>query len=728
MTADQKDWSRFPWWALLFLLSGWSFILAPVCIGGNLPGNSGDSRFNLYILEHFYQSLSSSGKSFLDAPFFYPWPATIGFSDTHWGTGLIYAFFRVSGKDSFEAFSLWFVLGNLLNFCCSYYVFRKFGLRQLGGSFGAFLFCFSLPVTSQFSHVQLVYRAGIPLALLFLQRYLVSRNPLLGAVAFLFLCLQIAATFYLGIFLILLMGGWILGWIILSHQQVVPTWGGSLRGLFPSLICRRRNIMALLVLICGGIVAGMAIWPNLEASKLYGFKRSWDEIKIGLPVLASYLQASHSYIWWPNHNSWPKIPLWWEQNLFPGLFVVIGVSLSFRRFEWASNPMVFLSKTSLIFMLVATISLHGQSFYYFLGKAPGFDAIRAICREILAMIFPAALITGAFVDGLVRQTRFRSSGCIAAMVLILFSLYEASNISHQRDKTAIWIDRLDSLEKEIRAVHDGAFKESHLLVYTFPEKAKPEWWEFLYEIDAMLISQKLGISTLNGYSGNLPHGWKRMSTTEDVLDNIASAQKFRISHGLPEVKIAPDDLILVGKGTMDTGRISHELSFPVLADGKEVRVDSDPEAFKRYYLNDGWTDIEQGRVMSRGSRASLIIGVTSSEMKNLTLDLEVPRDLLAENRLLRMTVNGMPAGEAVFTRDSYRKKVSVHLPKLISGHCVVTISMPSPDLVSQWKNGGLSTKRKFMLWGLGMTDGDHAEASDRLRSSTQDIITHHEQS
>lgn len=714
---------KVPLWPLLFLTVGIIFIVSPLITAGHVPGNSGDSRFNLYVLEHFYQTLLGHSKSFVDATFFYPWPATIGFSDTHWGTGFIYAALRGAGMDSLGAFSSWFLIGNLLNFLSCNYVFRKLGLKPMGASFGAFLYCFCLPASSQFSHVQLVYRAGVPLAVLFLQRYLESRNPLQGALMVLFFCLQAAATFYLGIFLILLMAGWTFGWFILKHEETNESLAGLLKSLLPSREGRRESLMAFLILVFGCFILVVSIWPNLEASKLYGFKRGWDEIKIGLPHPASFFQASHSNIWWPDHNKLPLLPLWWEQNLFPGLVMMGAVLISLRKSAWSSAPMVRLSRASLIFMLVVTISISGHSFYYLLGKAPGFDAIRAICRIILAIVFPASFITGVLIEHLTNQVKPQWMGKVAATVAMIFSIYEASNITYQRDEREIWASRVKILEKELQEVHKEPISPGNLLVETYPEKSLPEWWEFQQEIDAMLLSQKLGISTLNGYSGNLPRGWKRSCTTDDLLDNIVAAQKFRISHGLPPAMIRPENLIILGKGNIDLARLTEGLSFPALQAGREFTALNDWNEIKRYFLYEGWSDIERDLIVSQGEQASLIINVPSSGNRKVTLDLESLIPSPTEGCMIQVSVNGMPMGTTAFDNKNNRRNIELQIPESMPEHALLRIKILPMDLRSGfhalWKSRGARIKRRFALHGIGSSGENARELQQGIPSPSK---------
>jgi len=94
------------WPYLLGLILGLYFIVLNVT-GINFeyfPGDLGDGRFNIYILEHAHQYFSGNLDSFWNAPFMYPEKEIITFSDNLLGTAPIYSIFRVFGADIFTAF------------------------------------------------------------------------------------------------------------------------------------------------------------------------------------------------------------------------------------------------------------------------------------------------------------------------------------------------------------------------------------------------------------------------------------------------------------------------------------------------------------------------------------------------------------------------------------------------------------------------------------------------
>ena len=65
----------------------------------DVPGDLGDARFNIYILEHVYRWLTGQAPSLLSPPMFHPYPNTLGFSDNHAGSALVHAGFRALGSD-----------------------------------------------------------------------------------------------------------------------------------------------------------------------------------------------------------------------------------------------------------------------------------------------------------------------------------------------------------------------------------------------------------------------------------------------------------------------------------------------------------------------------------------------------------------------------------------------------------------------------------------------------
>ena len=563
MPERKKLGAWIPWWGLVFLAAGWIFILAPICTGGFMPGINGDSRFNLYVLEHFYRWMGGVDTSLLDAGFFQPYPMTLGFSDPHTLTGILYAGLRFAGWKSTEALCAWFALGNILNYVSAYWVLRKFGLRDLGAGVGAFVFAFSLPCTAQFSHIQMAWRCAVPPAIYCLQRYLETRRPLLLGVCAVLLSIQTAMSFYVGFFLLLLMAGWIIGWMTRQVRQAHVHPIKLLRHAVPLFRTPGEIILFLILVATAAIVLLWGVWPNLEASKLYGLKRGWGEIAAGLPRLSGYLQDFYSYIWWRDRSTPPDLPMWWEQNLFPGIVILAACFAAFLPARWNQRETVSIAKWAMLVLFVLTISVGGSALYLLFIKLPGFSAVRSVSRIIVIMMFPAALATGAWIESLATDSRTKPAKT-AGFVLIALLLLEASMIFQARIPVAQWEARLSLLRDTVRKELHGTDSSGKVLAVLQSEDDALKWDAFEREIDAMLIAQEFGIPVLNGYSGNFPSDWKRMCTADDILANLDKAQRFRAVHGMAQVPIHDKNLIVIGLGNSDRKRLAGglEAMFP----------------------------------------------------------------------------------------------------------------------------------------------------------------------
>ena len=197
-----------------FLALGIGLVLHPYATGREMPGDLGDGRFNLSLLEFFYRTLLAAlhGErvNFVNAPFFYPWPRVTNFSDTHWGDAWVYALVRALGVGPLRSFQAWFVVGFALTYVAAFLGLRKLGLRTWGAAAGAFLFTFSLPMAGQFGHAQLVYRLWVPPAVLAFDRFFTRQSLRAGAACVLFVALQLAASVYLGLFLCLFLASYAL--------------------------------------------------------------------------------------------------------------------------------------------------------------------------------------------------------------------------------------------------------------------------------------------------------------------------------------------------------------------------------------------------------------------------------------------------------------------------------------------------------------------------------------
>lgn len=508
----RKALDMLPVW-LLLLLGMWLVVLRPLGVHLALvPGDLGDARFNNYILEHFFQWVTGAVREYWTAPFFFPFQLTTAFSDNLLGSAPFYALFRWMGLDRATAFQGWYILGYLLNFIAAGYVLWRLGLKPLAVGAGAFFFTFGLPVLAQENHTQLLYRFCIPLACYSLWRF--YRLPRLKTLIALgaWVVWQFYLTIYMGIFLSLLLA--ILFVLIpffiraQTFRQRLVMWPRSLIRSW-SRAHPAEQILALAATAVLGVAFVMLILPYYRATRMYGFSRSVIEVLVMVPRLNNYLLADNSQLWGFTAKIAPSIPLRWERQLFPGVAVVVLLLAGIAwRFQTHHRRLAWLHFTAAVTLIVLTMAFHGFSLYLILYLLPGMKSIRAVPRFFLVAMWPLALFIAWVIDGLIL--RYQQRRWLLAVVYLVVGLLVAESVFYNHT-TYVKADaqrRLDELAQQIPEI-----VPENPILYVAENPQDPT---YATEIDAMLLSQQLGWSTLNGYSGNYPPGYDSSSSCKQL--------------------------------------------------------------------------------------------------------------------------------------------------------------------------------------------------------------------
>jgi hypothetical protein len=505
--------NQAPLW-LLLILGMWLVVLRP--LGAHLalvPGDLGDARFNNYILEHFYQWITGRVGDYWTAPFFFPFQFTTAFSDNLLGSAPFYALFRGLGLDRATAFQGWYILGYLLNFAAAGWVLWRLGLKPLAVGAGAFFFAFGLPLLAQENHAQLLYHFCIPLACYSLWRF--HQRPRLKTLILLGLWLvwQFYLTIYMGIFLSMLLVVLFLLFPFFpppqTFRQRLAIWPKSLLEAWRASTAAGR-IFALAAAAALGLGFVMLIWPYYHTSRLYGFSRSLIEVWVMIPRYQSYLLADNSRLWGSLSRLITMANLRWEQQLFPGLAVVALVLAGIAaRFQTANRKLAWLHFTAALVLIALTLQVGGISLYLLIYLLPGINSIRAVPRIFLVVMWPLALFIAWVVDGLLLQSSQQHRWMQAAAYLLVGLLVaESVFYTHATYVKADAQARLDALAQQIPSV-----VPANPILFVAENPQDPS---YATEIDAMLLSQQLGWSTLNGYSGNYPPGYDYPSSCKQL--------------------------------------------------------------------------------------------------------------------------------------------------------------------------------------------------------------------
>jgi hypothetical protein len=522
----------------------------------NLPGDEIDSHFNLYVLEHGWQWLSGKQPRFWDAPFFYPQPNVLAYSDNHLGTLPLYAVFRIVGLDRETAFQCWFLTLFVLNYCAALWVLRRWQTSWSGAAAGAYLFAFGLPLVMQLGHVQLIPRFPVPLAAHFGVRLCRSgraREALgLGAM----MVWQCYATIYVGYFLILFLAVFLsiyavlywrtelaaavrrVGWEALLPPLLLLTWAYASLPQHP----RGAAVLAAAGLLYGGwryrdLVS--RIWGEGGWRRLCSHFAVLGGCCLALsPLLRPYLEMSRErggrspleiLCMTPQPNSWlnpPACSLCWgrwhsdlEPVFFPGehiLFLgvlpscmlVLALVGAASRLTLASRQLAGAAALAFVVLFLFTLNVRGYCLYSRLIFLPGVSAIRAVTRIVLVLMFPAALVVACGIavlqQWIVRKRTAVQSAVVAVALVALVVVDQAVDAGFAGRWTKQQCQaRVAALVAEVLQRDPAA----RLFVDVRFNGKGNSWEEIRQQITAMSAAQRLGIPTLNGYSGWSPQGW-----------------------------------------------------------------------------------------------------------------------------------------------------------------------------------------------------------------------------
>jgi hypothetical protein len=502
--------SKLGWiWPAAFLIFGF------VCITLHqsdyltaVPGNLGDARFNNIILEHLFRWVTGKDDSLWSPGFFYPYPGALTFSDNHFGTGWAYILARFFGLGPERAFIAWYSLAAPLNYFSCYYSLRKSGISQVGSAVGAFLFSFALNVSARHGHAQLAYRFGIPLAMLSWQRFLERGELKQASFIALWLTLQFLCSIYLGYFLLLLLIAYaIVQTIIATPTGMLKPRTAVLRAASGLKLAESTGYTALIIICCAALFG--LFYPYLHYSRLYQISRSYQEIASMLPRPASYFMADGSRLWHWTSSYAPDLPMRWEHQIFFGLSAYLLMIVALIA---APSPRNKAAITAFLGLVIVTLYVHGHSLYVLIYRLPLANAIRAMGRIGLVMLFPVSILAGAGMDWLIAPGRRQWLKKTVAVFVTILMLVECSSYVSE------WMP-LKDLDQRLAALTAKAPRviAPDAILY-LPQSNSPALY-YISELDGMRLAQELNRVTLNGYSGSTPKDFNDPGVTPcDVVN------------------------------------------------------------------------------------------------------------------------------------------------------------------------------------------------------------------
>ncbi len=231
-------------------------VLAPFSLNpATRAPDDGDALYCVYIVAWGAHHLGFGYPGVLEANAFFPHPSGLAYSEPLLGQALLgWPLFQLF-PDALLATNLLLVLTFALSALATHLLMRELTGSDAGAVCGAVLFVFNAYTLSHLPRIQLVTLQWIPLALLFLLRFL-ERGRARDAVAFgAFGVLQGLSCFYYLLFL------------LTGLAVILPV------GLWQSEAFRRPRVLAILAgvgLACG-VVLGFVTYPLMALFRRYEF-------------------------------------------------------------------------------------------------------------------------------------------------------------------------------------------------------------------------------------------------------------------------------------------------------------------------------------------------------------------------------------------------------------------------------------------------------------------------
>lgn len=487
------------WPFLLGLVLGLYFITLNVT-GINLtyfPGDLGDGRFNIYILEHAHQYFGGNLESFWSAPFMYPEKEIITFSDNLLGTAPLYSLFRIFGADIFTAFQLWFIAITILNYSSCYLFLNWLLKNRYAAVLGAFVFAFSIALQSQMTHAQTFPRFFIPIAIWMTLLFFQNLKSTYFFLALFFTVLQFYSGMYLGFMLIIPL--FFLSIILILKYR---------KELFREIKKIRWVLSILFALIVNALLLAKLMTPYYYRSLQVG-ENQFENIIESIPQFKSFIFCQPgSPIWDFLTGIGSEMNASWDHHIFAGgialtSLIAFSVIIVFRK-KLKLNSILpsnvkWLALVALL-TFVFTVRINEFTLYRLFYNFPGFGSMRSITRIInIELLFFGLAVS--FVSFLIFQKflKYKTPIFIVLLALLTFDNYFMEGKSYRTGKKVAQ-NRLESLQSKMENIPKDA-----IVSYETSNRYYPVHW---YQLDAMLATQSLGLKSVNGYSGNSPVGYQ----------------------------------------------------------------------------------------------------------------------------------------------------------------------------------------------------------------------------
>jgi len=430
-----------------------------------------DPHFSVWRLAWIAHALRSDPAHLFDGNIFYPARLTLAYSDATFLEGLAGAPLFYAGVPPLVVYNILLFAGFVASGMAMFVLARYLTGSTGGALIAAAIFTMVPYRIEHFGHLELQWAMWIPLALWAVHRTVDDPTWRRGALAGIFLWLQVLSCVYYGIFLAITMA--LLSMLLAGRVYL-----------------RRGDRLAAIVgwLTVGAVIAAVLTLPYarpyVENARLFG-GRNLDEIRRFSATPISYLSApAQSWLW-----GWTSDFGDMERRLFPGVVAVAlaGIALASRstKFVWMYAFIALVS-------VELSFGLHGYLYSWIYAHSSALKGLRAAARfSIIAFGALAVLAASGFAA---IESRLRSEAARQSLLFGVLLLVAVEYGSAPMTLTPV-PQRAASVYKTIRGLGRGPILELPL-----PHMDELPGHEAIYEF----WSIEHWFPLVNGYSGYYP--------------------------------------------------------------------------------------------------------------------------------------------------------------------------------------------------------------------------------
>lgn len=451
-----------------------------------------DAYFSIWRLAWIAHALSTSPLTIFDANIFHPATATLAYSDATMLQGLVGAPLFWAGVPPALVYNLLLLAGFVGSGVAMFVLARHVTGRSTPALVAAAIFTMLPYRIEHFMHLELQWAMFVPLTFWALHRAVESTSWRWGALAGVFLWLQVLACVYYGVFLAM---------TLLAFVPVL-------------ILATARNRIVRLVPVVGAAVVVAAVltipfaMPYLEASAELG-SRPMTDISRYSAAPVNYFATSHlNRLWGWTSDQWGGS----ELRLFPGAVALLLAAIGLAR-RPAGGVLLYAATAALAVEL--SFGLNGAVYRVLAEQVGALQGFRSLSRFAVIASCGLAMLAAFGVERLATLRLGRARGLVMP-VLIGLMLVDYGN----RGMSLTAADPVEppDVYKVIRGAEPGV-----VLELPMPDLDHLPGWDPYYQAWSLWHWRPL----INGYSGYYPRDYLMTAMRMNVFPEEGTIERLR---------------------------------------------------------------------------------------------------------------------------------------------------------------------------------------------------------